>query len=148
MEVASVAAMATGLPPMSSASKARHGRSDGFPLKASGNGSMHTGRSLESGDRMSKEIRRIWHRPTAKNMPTTATGLKYNMRDRKLESGWLLFAISTDSRKLQELQDRRRERTPLFEPGLLAPSLLQPGLRRGKRILKAQAAAGKRSSRL
>src|ERR1700751_538412 len=127
---------------------ARRGRSDSFQANGCGNGLTRMARILESADRILIKIRPMWRRPTAKNMPTTATGLKYNMRDRKLESGWLLFAISTDSRKLQELQDRRRERTPLFEPGLLAPSLLQPGLRCGKRILKAQAAAGKRSSRL
>jgi hypothetical protein len=82
MAGASAAAMATGLRPMPGASKARHGRSNGFPLKASGNGSMHTGRSLESGDRISIKIRRMWHRSTAKNMPLTKAGRKLNTRDR------------------------------------------------------------------
>ena len=57
-------------------------RSDAFPLRTYGNGSMHTGRSLESGDRISTKIRRIWHRSTARNMPLTTARRKFNMRDR------------------------------------------------------------------
>ena len=43
---------------------------------------MHTGRSLESGDRISIEIRRIWHRSTARNMPITTAGQKLNTPNR------------------------------------------------------------------
>ena len=42
---------------------------------------MHTGRILESGDRISIEIRRIWHRSTARNMPLTIAGQKLNTRE-------------------------------------------------------------------
>ena len=40
--------------------------------ESSGNGSMNTARSLESGGRISIEIRRMWHRSTARNMPLAA----------------------------------------------------------------------------
>src|SRR5258707_7710980 len=64
------------------ASKQCQPAGSGFPLKASGNGSMHTGRSLASGDRISIKIRRIWHRSTAKNMPLITARRKLNTRDR------------------------------------------------------------------
>src|SRR5947207_16029824 len=103
------AARATGVRPMLWVSKAGRGRSDGFPLKASGNGSMHTARSLESGDRISIGIRRIWGRSTARNMPLTTAGRKLNTRDRisRSATGWLCGTI-TAWRNAREPQDRRR----------------------------------------
>ena len=54
----------------------------GYPLKTCGNGLMHTVRSLESGDRISIKIRRMWHRSTARNMPRAA-GRKLNTSNRR-----------------------------------------------------------------
>ena len=55
-------------------------RSDSRQANTCGNGLMCTARSLESGDRILIEIRRIWHRLMARNMPLTTTGRKFNTR--------------------------------------------------------------------
>src|SRR5947209_2464610 len=68
---ASVAAMATGLRPMSSASTAPQRRNDGPRLKGCGNGSTHAERISESVGRILIGTRRTWHRSTVKSMQIT-----------------------------------------------------------------------------
>src|ERR1700745_3677201 len=98
------AATATGLRPMSLGSRVRHGTSDIVPVKTSGNGLMHTGRSLESGDRILIGIRRMWHRSTARNMPLITAGRKLDTPDRRSAAGQL-YGIITTAGNAQKLRD-------------------------------------------
>ena len=50
--------------------------------EACGSGSTRTARSLPSGGRISTEIRRMWRRSTARNMPLAAAARKPNTRKR------------------------------------------------------------------
>src|SRR5215471_11648674 len=86
---------------------ARHGTSDGLPVKSSGSGSMNMGRSLESGDRILIGIRRMWHRSTARNMPLIIAGQKFDTPDRRSAAGQL-YGIITTAGNAQKPQDRRR----------------------------------------
>src|SRR5215472_1098870 len=86
---------------------ARHGTSDGLPVKSSGSGSMNMGRSLESGDRILIGIRRMWHRSTARNMPLITAGRKLDTPDRRSAAGQL-YGIVTTTGNAPKQQDRRR----------------------------------------
>ena len=88
-------------------STARHGTSDIVPVKTSENGLMHTGRSLESGDRILIGIRRMWHRSTARNMPLITAGRKRGTPDRRSAAGQL-YGIITTTGNAQKPQNRRR----------------------------------------
>src|ERR1700730_15314323 len=108
-EVASVEAMATGLRRVLGESTVRHGRSVSLPLKPSGNGSMHTGKSLESDGLISIETPRTWHRSTARNMLITIPEQKLDGWDRRRShaTGSLCKTIAVRQNP-RELQNRRR----------------------------------------
>src|ERR1700756_3779620 len=95
MAGALTAGMGTGLRAKSGAAKGGNGTSDTVPVKTSGNGLMHTGRSLESRDRTLIGIRRMWHRSTARNMPLITTGRKLDTPDRRSAAGQLYGIITT-----------------------------------------------------
>ena len=67
----------------------------------------HTARSLELRDRISIEIRRMWDRSTARNMPLTITRTRRNTQHWNARSAidWRL-ATSTAWQNAQKPQDR------------------------------------------
>ena len=83
-------------------------RSNSRQANACGNGLTCTARGLESGDRILIKIQPMWHRSTAKNMPTTAAERIRNTRDRKPKRAiYSLFATIIILRNSQKPRDRR-----------------------------------------
>ena len=82
-------------------------RSDTFRARTCGNGSMRTARNMESGDRISIKIRRMWRRSTVKNTPVTIAQQNRSTRNRtgKSATGWRMTITAWGN--AQKPQDRR-----------------------------------------